>query len=137
MRDRRFIAVLVLLAASVAMGQNADKTQIAADSANRWLGYIDSDDYAKSWDSAAQLFQKAVSKAEWEKQLTAIRGPLGLVEARNQISATYTTQLPGVPDGEYVIVRYQSRFQKKKSAVETVTLTYDRDKWRVAGYYIK
>ena len=136
MQNRRFIPVLVLLVSSVAMAQS-DKAQIAAESATRWLGYVDSSDYAKSWDSAAQLFQKAVSKADWEKQLTAIRGPLGAEESRGQVSATYTTQLPGVPDGEYVVVRYQSRFEKKRSAVETVTLANDRDKWRVAGYYIK
>jgi hypothetical protein len=46
--------------------------------------------------------------------------------------------LPGAPDGEYVVIQYQTAFQNKKSAIETVTPMLDKDgHWRVAGYYIK
>jgi ribosomal protein S17E len=37
-----------------------------------------------------------------------------------------------------VIIQYDSSFENKKSAVETVTPMLDKDgKWRVSGYYIK
>ena len=50
----------------------------------------------------------------------------------------YTTTLPGAPDGEYVVIQYQTSFERKKSAIETVTPMRDKDgKWRVAGYYIR
>ncbi len=138
MRTAIVFAAVLLLTATLLPAQTAtQKSQVAAEVAARWLGYVDSDDYAKSWDTAADIFQKSISRAEWIQQLTAIRSPLGMVQSREQLSATYKTQLPGVPDGEYVVVRYQTRFDKKKSALETVTLTYDRDKWRVAGYFIK
>jgi len=43
-----------------------------------------------------------------------------------------------VPDGEYVVIQYDSSFEHKQSAVETVTPMLDKDgKWRVSGYYIK
>jgi hypothetical protein len=54
------------------------------------------------------------------------------------LSATYTTQLPGAPDGEYVVLQYDTSFEHKKTAIETVTPVMDKDgKWRVSGYYIK
>jgi ribosomal protein S17E len=43
-----------------------------------------------------------------------------------------------VPDGKYVVIKYDTSFENKKSAVETVTPMLDKDgKWRVAGYFIK
>jgi len=44
----------------------------------------------------------------------------------------------GVPDGEYVVIRFETSFENKKSAIETVTPMLDQDgKWRVSGYFIK
>ncbi len=44
----------------------------------------------------------------------------------------------GAPDGEYVVIQFETSFEHKRSAIETVTPMMDRDgKWRVSGYYIK
>jgi hypothetical protein len=49
-----------------------------------------------------------------------------------------TTSLPGAPDGDYVVIRFATSFEKKKSAIETVTPMRERNgTWRVSGYYIK
>ncbi len=62
-------------------------------------------------------------------------GYLHYRKVRNQ---TYTTSVPGAPDGEYVVIQFDTSFQNKKSAIETVTPMLDKDgKWRVSGYYIK
>ncbi|MEW6584469.1 MAG: DUF4019 domain-containing protein, partial [Nitrospirota bacterium] len=52
-------------------------------------------------------------------------------------SKKYATSLPGAPDGEYVVIEFETSFENKKSAVETVTPMMDSGKWRVSGYYIK
>jgi hypothetical protein len=53
-------------------------------------------------------------------------------------STQYTTTVPGAPDGQYVIIQYETSFENKKVAVETVTPMLDKDgTWRVSGYYIK
>ena len=50
----------------------------------------------------------------------------------------YTTNLPGAPDGEYVVIQYKTSFQNKASAIETVTPMRDPDGvYRVSGYYIR
>jgi hypothetical protein len=53
-------------------------------------------------------------------------------------NANYTKTLPGAPDGEYVVLQYETSFEHKQSAAETVTPTLDKDgKWPVSGYFIK
>ena len=53
-------------------------------------------------------------------------------------SATFAKTLPGAPDGQYVVIQFNTSFKKKKSAVETITPMLDKDKkWRVSGYFIK
>jgi len=68
----------------------------------------------------------------------ASREPLGKMISRRPKSATYTRTLPGAPDGEYVVVQYETSFEHKQSAIETVTPLLDHDgNWRVSGYFIK
>jgi len=60
------------------------------------------------------------------------------VESRKLTNAKYSKSLPGAPDGEYVVVQYQTSFEHKKEAVETVTSALGKDgSWRLAGYFIK
>jgi hypothetical protein len=70
--------------------------------------------------------------------LQAKRAPLGKVLSRTVKSAVYKTTLPGAPDGQYVVIVYESSFEHKKSAIETVTPSLGKDgQWRVSGYFIR
>lgn len=70
--------------------------------------------------------------------MLAVRKPLGKLISRKVKNKNYTTSLPGAPDGEYVVIQFETSFEKKKSAIETVTPMMDKDRnWRVSGYYIK
>jgi hypothetical protein len=70
--------------------------------------------------------------------LTGARQPLGKLVSRKLKSATYTKTAPGAPDGEYVVIQYETSFADKASAVETITPMLDKDgQWRVSGYFIK
>ncbi|MBI5248147.1 MAG: DUF4019 domain-containing protein [Desulfomonile tiedjei] len=110
----------------------------ALESAGAWLGLVDSTEYDKSWDQAAAFFKGAVAKAQWFGSLQGVRKPLGAVISRQIVSAKYTTNLPGAPDGHYVVIQYNTAFENKKSAVETVIPMLDKDgSWRVSGYFIK
>jgi hypothetical protein len=114
----------------------AEKAAIAASSA--WLSLVDEGNYVESWNQASGLFRAAVTQEQWQQSLKAFRLPLGRVVARKLESRQYTRTLPGAPDGEYVVIQYETTFEKKQSAVETITPMLDKDgKWRVSGYYIK
>jgi len=70
--------------------------------------------------------------------LTGVSPPLGKVVSRKLRSRQYSEKLPGAPDGKYVVIQYETVFEKKASAVETITPMLDPDGvWRVSGYLIR
>lgn len=112
--------------------------QAALECAQTWLALIDAEKHAESWDQAAELFRAAVTKEQWDKALQGLRKPLGKMRSRKLRSKKYTTTAPGAPDGQYVIIQYQTSFERKTVAIETVTPMLDKDgKWRVSGYFIR
>ncbi len=126
----------LLMAGTVAA--QSPKMGKAAVAAEKWLALVDGGNYAESWTEAAGYFKNAVTQAKWEQSLTAVRKPLGKLISRKINNRTYTTSLPGAPDGEYVVIQFETSFANKKSALETVTSMLDKDgKWRVAGDFIK
>ena len=133
------VALLALAAAApaVAADEGAAKAKAQA-AAEAWLAQVDAGSYAESWDEAATLFRKAITKDAWKQALDASRTPLGAVKSRRLRAAEYHTQLPGAPDGEYVVLQYDTVFENKATSVETITPMLDADgHWRVSGYYIR
>jgi hypothetical protein len=103
-----------------------------------WLALADRGEAAASWEAAASLFRRAVSAQQWEQSLGAARAPLGAVVSRRLESARAATELPGAPDGEYVVFQFNTTFEHKRAATETVTPMRDTDgQWRVSGYFIR
>lgn len=129
---------LVMLAFAPAAQANEEAEKKAVAAAEAWLGLIDKDDFAKSWETAASLFKGAVTQEQWEQKVGPVRTPLGEVVSRRAALTRYETSLPGAPDGEYVVIQFETVFANKASTVETVTPMRDPDgEWRVGGYFIK
>lgn len=138
-RKIAYLVVMGLIVMVTAADAGSSEKEIsAAVSAEKWLAMVDGGKYAESWKDAAELFRNAVSQQQWEQSLRAVRKPLGKLVTRKVKTMTYKTSLPGAPDGEYVVIEFETIFEKKKSAIETITPMMDKDgKWRVSGYYIK
>ena len=143
MRRLCLLTLLVLTGTSqlhlvITRADEAGEKTAAEKATEAWLALVDSGKYAESWDQAAGLFKKQVTKEQWEKAIDAARSPLGKLGSRKLTSAQYSKTLPGAPDGEYVVIQFQSAFANKKSAIETLAPMKDKDgQWRVSGYYIK
>lgn len=133
------IAIAVfMMSVGTAMAGDAGKETAAVAAAEKWLSIVDQGNYAQSWKEAAALFRSAVKQDQWEQSLQAARKPLGKMMSRRVKNKTYTTSLPGAPDGEYVVIQFDASFENKKTATETVTPMMDKDgRWRVSGYYMK
>jgi hypothetical protein len=122
----------------VVIAGGPEKEGAALSAAKKWLVVIDEGKYPESWREAASYFRNAVNQEQWERSLQAHRKPLGKLVSRKVKSKDYKTSLPGAPDGEYVVIQFETSFENKKRAVETVTPMIDDDgKWRISGYYIK
>jgi hypothetical protein len=138
MRDLRLMMVFCVLAALWPAEGGASPEQEAIGTAKEWLKFIDRGRYEESWETASALFQTAVRKDAWLRNLRAFRKPLGQVKSREVMSSRYTESLPGVPDGHYVVVKLRTSFENKEEAVETVTpVREENGQWKVSGYYIK
>ena len=130
------IVLLIIAAASLPAQQGAEKA--AQQAAESWLALVDAGKYRESWSQTAPLFQQKVTRPQWEKSLQSVRPPLGPVVSRKLKTAAYTTSLPGVPDGEYVVIQYETSFEKKKATVETITPAKGAGgRWKVSGYFIR
>jgi hypothetical protein len=140
-KRKSVILVFIMLSGIIFTGalqanEVVEKTPVTA--AGAWLSLVDEGNYAESWNQAAGLFKAAVAKEQWQNTVKAVKVPLGKVVVRKLKSKQYTKTLPGAPDGEYVVIQYETTFENKKSAIETITPMLDKDgKWRVSGYYIK
>lgn len=119
-------------------GMHEMQVNEGAASAEMWIKLVDSEKYSDSWSSASVIFRNSVAKDKWVEKVSGVRKPIGKVISRNTASKEFQTSLPGVPDGEYVVIKYRSVFEKKKTTVELVTSAKDPDGvWRVAGYFVK
>ena len=132
------LILIILLIPALIFSQNKKENKKAQMAATNWLVQIDKGEYLESWDNAAQYFQNQILQDRWSAALKASRGPLGNSTSRNINSSEFKSELPGAPDGNYYIFTYNSSFENKASAIETITLTKGIDgKWRAVGYYIK
>ncbi|SDX09194.1 Protein of unknown function [Collimonas sp. OK242] len=130
--------LLTSTAPSFAADQQAELIKQAQTAATAWMSLTDAGKYGESWERAGTFFKTGIAKNTWETGIRSLRAPLGPVKARELKSKEYATTLPGAPDGEYVVIQYETQFENKKSAVETITPMREKDgSWKVSGYFIR
>lgn len=138
----RAFALGCVISGGIGTGAEPDKKkemeQAAVAAAEAWVALVDEGKYAESWTEAAESFKGAIKQEPWEQALQGVRRPLGKLVSRKVKSTVRKTDLPGAPDGEYVIVEFETVFENKKAAVETITPKLEKDgKWKVSGYFIR
>lgn len=111
-----------------------EKAAAGALAAGGWLLLLDRRDWGRAWEASSTVFRGTVPLAKWMDGIPKVREPLGALVERTQAEAVYKTTLQGRPDGEYVTVIFDSKFERKQ-VQEIVTTVRDTDgKWRVTGY---
>ena len=138
MKRSLLIFALASLTSIVVRADDTSATAQATAASSDWLAVVDAGDYGKSWDEAAALLRKNMTKAQWERAAGSVRKQTGPLKSRELQSAQPAHELPGVPAGDYVVLTYRSSFADAPVATETVTPMREADgKWRVAGYRVK
>ena len=128
------LAVLAFLWAFPALAGPAEDAATAA--AKTWLTLIDAKNYTQAYKSAADIFHQGISEARWEKMAASGREAAGASKSREFQAAELTKSLPGMPDGDYANVAFQTEFETKGASTEIVTLVRENGKWKVGGYHI-
>jgi hypothetical protein len=83
------------------------------------------------------LIRSSVDRDTFAQKVESARNGTGAFVGRNLMDASYTTSVPGAPEGQYVILHYAASFANRQDTVETVTLALAKNYWWVSGYYIK
>ena len=106
-----------------------------------WLAIVDSGNYAKSWEMAADSFQRTISKEEWVARLEKVRRPLGKVISRKSRSIKLSRKLRSLKNAAiwmHMEEKFNTSFDGLLAAVETMTGSKQPDgSWRMTGYHIR
>ena len=114
-----------------------EKVEQALPVAVEFLALIDGGKYAESWQSSASLMRDKVARQDWIEKLDKARTLSGGLVQRIQKSASYATEVKDSPEGEYIMLIYESDFQKAEDVSEYVTVMREGDDWKVAGYFMQ
>ena len=119
-------------------GDQAQAILAAEPTTLDWLKFIDNGSYEEAWLAASNYLHQHVTQSAWTAGFQSVRQPLGALVSRKLKEALLTRTLPGAPDGDYLVLQFDSSFAHKKAAVETITAIHEPDDtWKVAGYYFK
>jgi hypothetical protein len=132
------LALAAAITALSAMGAEELDTAPAMTAAQAWLTHVDAGRYGDSWDESAAFFRESIPKVQWQTALDKVRAPLGAMVTRKIRKATYSRTLPNAPEGEYVVIEFDTRFENLPQSTETATSMREKDgSWKIAGYFIK
>ncbi len=130
--------LVIIIFPMISQKPDPEKAHSATAAALQFLKLIDAEQYDRSWQTSADLLKKKVTVEEWSGQLSTIRSVTGPIIERKQKDISYATTAKDSPDGEYILLIFDSRYQGKESVTETVTMMLEQDNnWRVAGYFIQ
>ena len=129
------ILVSLLVAPAVAAGGPEVLAEAAGES---WLKLVEDGQYALAWQRAAQLLKYELTQAAFVEMTKKARNETGKLVSRKLRSRKLTRQSPSGAPGRCVVIEYDSVFEKRASAVETVIMVAEPDgAWRVAGALIR
>ncbi len=133
-----FTSFLLIIIPAVNKTPSAQVTEKSRHAAAKFLFLVDTEEYAKSWETTAETLQKMLPQKAWNEQIARIRSFLGPIIERIQHDIAYTRTASDVPEGEYVILTFISRFELRQRVIETITLMLgDDDQWQVVGYFLR
>jgi hypothetical protein len=99
-----------------------------------WVGLIDNGRYDDSYASACGAMHDKIPQDRWNIILKTLRQPWGPVVNRQQLSHVYKPNGFEGSEGEFLVITYDSTFQKQDGITEVVVLRWEDGQWRGAGY---
>jgi hypothetical protein len=128
--------------------QTTEAEEQAVVRAEEWLALVDAGDFEESWEHTAShfksgifekhFFKSGISKQQWQSSLRTVQESLGKAVLRRLKSKLYTTELPWELAAEYMVIEYETTFDRQMNRTEIVILMKESDgEWRVSGYKFK
>ena len=122
--------------AQTAAGPSTPMTPTPDERAKQWLILVDDQNYADAYKQMGAAARGKENEESFAAKVGGVRAPLGAMSSRTLKDVKLTKTLPGMRDGQYATVRYDTAFAHKAAAVESVTLESEGGAWSVVGYFI-
>lgn len=146
------LMLTIALAAALALGGQGEADRPIGDPATaletahaerfeaealEWLALVDAGDWDASFAEAGRTFRDPNTATTWREASEAARVPLGAVLDRKTLTVSLIESAGEERESlEQAVVRFETRFENREKAIETVTLEEEHGKWRVVGYLI-
>lgn len=108
----------------------------AAKTAAEYVQLLDQRRYADSWGTGSLIFQRTISQKEWTVALDLARSRLGRAKERTLKDERIAWDPKGLPKGAYMVVEYDTSFEKAPNSGELLTLRLENGKWKVLTYQV-
>ena len=133
-----FTSLLLIIVPVLNKTPTQEVTEKSVIAAAEFLFLVDTEEYAKSWETTSEHLKMMLTQKAWNEQIAKIRSFLGPIVERIHQDISYTDSATGVPAGKYVVMTFISRFELRERVIETITLMLDsNDQWQVAGYFLR
>ena len=129
-------SLLISAPALAAAAPVTSMTMSPDDRAKQWITLVDDQNYADAYQQMGAAGRGKAAADPWIQKTRDAQGPLFAFSSRSLKDVKMTKTLPGMRDGQYATVRYDSAFAHKAAGVETVTLVLENGAWSVVGYSI-
>ncbi len=130
------VAFSLLMSVPALAAPATSMTTSPDDRAKQWMTLIDDQNYADAYQQMGAVARGKIAADSWTQKIRGAREPLGAMSSRALKDVKMTKTLPGMRDGQYTTVRYDSTFAHKAASVESVTLVSENGGWSVIGYFI-
>lgn len=111
------------------VSEDADEIRKSAET---WLALLDAGRWEESWNATGETFKELNTLENWVSIASEVQPAFGAVVTRNFASQKYA---PAPPHGYYVIT-FETNFQNKPSAIETIAVERQGTGWKVVGYTV-
>lgn len=109
----------------------------AISKAEQFISLIDKQDYQAAYLSGSELLKLYFTENEWIIDRARSDKLLGHVLKRKLVTVKARDTYPGLPDGQYMVVYYESQTKLKAKAAEVLLVARNFDRWEVCSYRLK
>lgn len=138
MRTKIFILVVLFCSILFVVQGGAELLSSAAlTSAERFTAAVDREDYQAAYSIASPILRLKNKQEQWVDEVGQSFQLLGKAKERELMVVRSRDSYPGLPDGNYLIVSYQTETEYKAKAVEVLLLKEQDESWQVCRYTIR
>lgn len=123
------------VATDAAITETTKNKEDSAKAAQEWLAIVDKGNFADSWENGSVVMKLRIPKNTWVTLLEAMHKGKGNTIERKILEQRPAVDPKGLPQGEYMVIVYNTKFSNKADAKELVTLVLESSgQWKVLTY---